>query len=165
MGRAWSTGLLLLVFVGGVLLGRRPDPPVVQPIRFSHKKHTSAGLDCVICHPTVQEEAFAGLPPLETCMLCHSSPVTQSAEEEKLRALAAKGEPLVWQRLYRLPNNIWFSHRRHAGVAEIGCPVCHGPMGEAAAPPPKPLVSQRMEWCVECHIQRGANADCNACHR
>lgn len=95
MGRAWANALLVLVFVGGVLLGRRPDPRVVQPIRFSHAKHTTAGLDCVICHPTVQEEAFAGLPPLETCMLCHSSPVTQSAEEEKLRALAAKGEPLV----------------------------------------------------------------------
>lgn len=165
MHRGWGSALLVVGFVGGMVLGRKPEPRVVQPIRFSHAKHTSVGLDCAICHSSAGEETFAGLPALETCMLCHSTPVTKSPEEEKVRTAAERGEPLVWKRLYQLPNNVLFSHRRHAGLAEIACTVCHGPMGEAVVPPSRPLVRQRMEWCLDCHAQRGATEDCAACHR
>lgn len=165
VGRIWGVGLIALFFVGGVLVGRRPDSRLVQPIRFNHAKHTGAGLDCALCHASVREQAFASLPSVETCMICHTSPLTESPEEEKIREFAAAGRAIPWQRLYRLPNNVLFSHRRHAGVAEIACEECHGPMGQAESPPPRPLVRQTMEWCLECHAERRVTGDCNACHR
>ncbi|MBI4541261.1 MAG: cytochrome c3 family protein [Gemmatimonadetes bacterium] len=164
-GRVWGVGLIALVFLGGVVVGKGPGSRVVQPIRFNHAKHTGAGLDCVICHTSVKEQAFASLPTVETCMLCHSNALTESPEEEKIREFAAGGQVIPWQRLYRLPNNVLYSHRRHAGVAGIECQRCHGPIGEAESPPARPLVRQTMEWCLECHVERGVTTDCAACHR
>jgi Class III cytochrome C family len=47
--------------------------PLEQPVPFSHKHHVSGlGIDCRYCHTGVETSAFAGLPPTETCMTCHS---------------------------------------------------------------------------------------------
>ena len=44
-----------------------------QPIPFSHKHHVKDdGIDCRYCHTGVETSHFAGLPPTETCMTCHS---------------------------------------------------------------------------------------------
>src|SRR3569833_4483100 len=44
-----------------------------QPIEFSHKHHVKDdGIDCRYCHTSVETSGFAGLPPTETCMSCHS---------------------------------------------------------------------------------------------
>ena len=44
-----------------------------QPIPFSHEHHVGGlGLDCRYCHTSVEKARFAGLPPTETCMTCHS---------------------------------------------------------------------------------------------
>ena len=34
----------------------------------------------------------ATLPGLDTCLMCHQEPVTESPEEEKIRAFAAAGQ-------------------------------------------------------------------------
>src|SRR6201987_2546856 len=55
--------------------GYLPDVHVVkdQPVPFSHKHHvTDDGIDCRYCHTSVETSAFAGLPPTETRMSCHS---------------------------------------------------------------------------------------------
>ena len=45
-----------------------------QPVPFSHEHHVAGlGIDCRFCHTTVEESAFAGIPPTETCMKCHFS--------------------------------------------------------------------------------------------
>ena len=138
-----------------------------QPIAFNHKAHVSKGLDCVVCHRYVREQAFASLPPLQTCLMCHAAKISQNPEEEKIRAFAAKKEPLKWVRLYRLAPDAaaYFSHRRHVTLGKIECATCHGPMAEQTAPPPKALVSYSMDFCLNCHEQKKAATACVACHR
>jgi hypothetical protein len=42
-----------------------------QPVPFSHDHHVVAlGIDCLYCHTTVEESAFAGIPPTATCINC-----------------------------------------------------------------------------------------------
>ena len=46
---------------------------VEQPIQFSHAHHVGGeGIDCRYCHTSVEESAFANIPPTKTCMNCHS---------------------------------------------------------------------------------------------
>src|SRR5579863_1101720 len=47
--------------------------PRAQPVLFSHKHHVKDdGIDCRYCHTGVETSHYAGLPPTETCMTCHS---------------------------------------------------------------------------------------------
>src|SRR5580658_9483584 len=53
--------------------------PMVQPVPFSHRHHANElGIDCRYCHAGVEQSSFAGLPPTETCMTCHSQIWTNS---------------------------------------------------------------------------------------
>jgi predicted CXXCH cytochrome family protein len=138
-----------------------------QPIAFNHKAHVSKGFDCAVCHRYVREQAFASLPSLQSCLMCHASKISQNPEEEKVRGFAAKKEPLRWVRLYRLAPDAaaYFSHRRHVTSGKIECAACHGPMAEQTAPPPKALVRFSMDFCVNCHEQKKVAAACVTCHR
>jgi hypothetical protein len=53
---------------------RRPENDAIeQPVPFSHQHHVrDDGIDCRYCHTSVETSAFAGIPPLATCMTCHS---------------------------------------------------------------------------------------------
>jgi len=138
-----------------------------QPIAFNHKAHVSQGLDCAICHRYVREQAFATLPTIEICLMCHSAKVSDNPEEAKIREFAAKKEPLKWVRLYRLSPDAaaYFSHRRHVTLGKIECATCHGPMAERTTPPAKVLVSFSMDFCIDCHEQKKVATTCVNCHR
>src|ERR1041384_4855345 len=44
-----------------------------QPDQFSHAHHVGGiGIDCRYCHTSVEDSAFANIPPTKTCMNCHS---------------------------------------------------------------------------------------------
>ena len=62
--------------VGVIHLGSfytNEDVFVEQPIQFSHAHHVGGvGIDCRYCHTSVEESAFANIPPTKTCMNCHS---------------------------------------------------------------------------------------------
>src|SRR6202166_4929251 len=85
---------LLLIVLGAApyLIDRSPyvteaNVPKVQPVPFSHKHHTAElGIDCRYCHTSVEESSFAGLPPTETCMSCHSRIWTNASMLEPVRA-------------------------------------------------------------------------------
>ena len=168
--KKWLTGLGLLtlisLFVGiGLALSRKPSLPP-QPIAFNHKKHTGdLSLPCTTCHQSVEAQTFAGLPQTETCVTCHAAPLTKNPEEEKIRQYASKGEKIPWQRIYRMPGDVFFSHRRHVVLAKVECATCHGKMAEQTTPPSRPLVNQTMAWCINCHQERRVSVDCNACHK
>ncbi len=138
-----------------------------QPIQFNHKAHVSKGLDCTICHRYVREQAFASLPTLETCLMCHATQISQNPEEGKIREFAGKKEPLRWVRLYRLSPDaaVYFSQRRHVTLGIVDCVTCHGPMPERTSPPPKALVSFCMDFCLDCHRQKQVATTCVNCHR
>jgi invasion protein IalB len=139
---------------------------IAQPIAFNHKKHTGdLSLPCTTCHQSVEAQTFAGLPQTETCATCHAAPLTKNPEEEKIRQYASKGEKIPWQRIYRMPGDVFFSHRRHVVLAKVECATCHGKMAEQTTPPSRPLVNQTMAWCINCHQERRVSVDCNACHK
>lgn len=139
--------------------------PVSQPISYNHKVHVENGLQCEGCHQSVRTAAAATLPAIDTCMMCHQAAITESPEEEKVRQYAEKGEQIPWQRVYAVPDHVYFSHRRHVAAGQIGCEQCHGPIREMTVPVTRPLVDQSMDWCMRCHMARTASTDCIHCHR
>jgi hypothetical protein len=130
-------------FVTGVNVVRE------QPVPFSHKHHvTDDGIDCRYCHTSVETSGFAGIPPTETCMSCHSQIWTNAAMLEPVRASFRTGESLEWTRVHDLPDFVYFNHSIHINKG-IGCSTCHGRVDLM------PLMYKKntlyMQWCVECH--------------
>jgi len=120
-----------------------------QPVPFSHKHHvTDDGIDCRYCHTSVETSSFAGIPPTETCMSCHSQIWSESAMLAPVRASFATDRPLEWTRVHDLPDYVYFDHSIHVNKG-IGCSSCHGRVDLM------PLTwrenSLLMEWCLECH--------------
>lgn len=148
-----------------VLLLAACTDPVRQPLGFNHKKHTEADVECSVCHQHFETAEFSGLPSTGLCMDCHEGETSTDSEAQKLLKYAANEENIPWQRVYDVPDHVFYSHRRHVVVAEIDCVVCHGAIAELTVPPAYPLVDQTMDWCLDCHAARGATTDCIHCHR
>ncbi len=129
----------------------RATVPLNQPVPFSHRHHvTGLGIDCRYCHTTVETSAFADIPPVETCMSCHSQIWTDSPMLEPVRESFRTGQPLEWTRVHDLPDFVFFDHSIHVKKG-VGCVTCHGQVDQM------PLMFQEktlyMEWCLECHRQ------------
>jgi predicted CXXCH cytochrome family protein len=151
--------------VAFALFGFGARPPVLQPVAFNHKLHVEEnGLGCVDCHVYVTAQTFAGLPDLERCLECHEEDQSGSAEEEKIRQAAAKGEELPWNRIYTVPNHVYYSHRRHVVAGKLDCRQCHGAIAETTSPSPRPLNELSMRFCMDCHEKNDVTNDCIACH-
>src|SRR6204780_1551295 len=115
-------GALLIVtgvaWVGGELY-RSPyvtgaGSPIEQPVPFSHKHHVrDDGIDCRYCHTSVETSAFAGIPPTETCMNCHSMIWVNSPMLEPVRASHRTGQPIAWNRVHNLAEFAYFNHSVH----------------------------------------------------
>jgi hypothetical protein len=122
-----------------------------QPVPFSHRHHAGElGIDCRYCHTSVEKSSFAGLPPTQTCMTCHSQIWTNSEMLEPVRASYRTNQSLAWTRVNALPDFVYFDHSIHVAKG-IGCTTCHGPIAEM------PLTYRAgtlyMSWCLECHRQ------------
>jgi hypothetical protein len=119
-----------------------------QPVPFSHKHHANMGIDCRYCHTSVEDAAFAGIPPTKTCMNCHSQIFSDAPMLEPVRESWRTGESLQWNRVHDLPQFAYFDHSIHVAKG-IGCSTCHGRVDEM------PLVYKSntlyMQWCLECH--------------
>jgi len=147
------------VFAGGALtlvLGLARSPyvnmvgvPMEQPVPFSHKHHVNGlGIDCRYCHTSVEEVAFAGIPPVKTCMTCHSQIWTEALILEPIRASYRTDKAIEWIRLHDLPDFVYFNHSIHVRKG-VGCVSCHGRVDQM------PLMmkanSLDMQWCIACH--------------
>ena len=120
-----------------------------QPVPFSHLHHvTELGIDCRYCHTSVEDEAFAGIPPTQTCMTCHSQIHTDAEVLEPVRESYRTGQPLKWTRVYDLSDFVYFDHSIHVNKG-IGCETCHGPVDQM--PLTWKTETMLMEWCLECH--------------
>jgi len=127
----------------------RVEMPRDQPVPFSHKHHVSGlGLDCRYCHTSVETSAFAGMPPTETCITCHSQIWSDSPMLEPVRASFRENQSIHWTRVHDLPGFVYFNHSIHINKG-IGCQTCHGRVDLM------PLVwkvnSLHMGWCLDCH--------------
>ncbi|MEN6626684.1 MAG: cytochrome c3 family protein [Candidatus Sumerlaeia bacterium] len=123
--------------------------PVEQPVQFSHMHHVSRlGIDCRMCHASVETSSFAGMPPTYTCMTCHSQIWRNTAMLAPIRESLDLGRPMQWRRVYDLPRFVYFDHRIHVAKG-IGCASCHGAVDRM------PLVALNqplhMRWCLDCH--------------
>jgi hypothetical protein len=141
------TWLLMVVFRSDYLTEARVVRD--QPVAFSHKHHVGDdGIDCRYCHTSVETSSFAGLPPTETCMTCHSQIWADSPMLEPVRASFRNNTPLRWTRVHDLPDFVYFDHSIHVKKG-IGCSSCHGAVDEM------PMMWREntllMEWCLACH--------------
>jgi hypothetical protein len=123
--------------------------PRPQPVPFSHEHHVRGlGLDCRYCHTAVETSSFAGIPPTETCMTCHSQVWRDAPMLEPVRASWRTGTPLKWTRVNDLPDYVYFDHSIHVQKG-IGCVSCHGEVDRM------PLMAKGrslyMRWCLDCH--------------
>jgi hypothetical protein len=88
------------------------------------------------------------MPPVSTCMTCHSQIWKDSPMLEPVREAMRSGTPLVWRRVNALPEFVYFNHSIHIHKG-IGCASCHGPVDRM------PLTwrqsSLEMRWCLSCH--------------
>ena len=163
MKRRALVAALLAAGVGVLFLARRLQA-VEQPIAYNHKKHIAAGLECAACHEGIGERrAHAQLPRTEVCMTCHGA--EDNPKTKAIRDFAAQNREIPWQRVYRVPAHVYFSHDRHVGIAKLDCAVCHGDMAEKSTPVTSQAVTIKMDRCITCHRARGVTSDCIACHR
>ena len=120
-----------------------------QPVPFSHDHHTAGlGIDCRYCHTSVEESNSAGIPPVQTCMNCHNIMWNREDMLAPVRDAYRAGESIPWNRVYDLPDYVYFDHSVHVNKG-IGCESCHGRVDR------QPLIQQteslQMKWCLECH--------------
>jgi hypothetical protein len=156
---------LAVVLMGIILVFRHAWSSVKQPLAFNHKIHADNDLNCLDCHQHYKDRASSGKPSLEICAGCHEEPIGKNKEEKKVVEHIKSGQEIEWQRLYRVPEDVYFSHRRHVVLADIKCANCHGAMEEKTKPPSRPLKKITMKRCMSCHEDKGANNDCISCHR
>jgi hypothetical protein len=148
--------LSLVLFVGWLIFtlmrsswATKQDEFVEQPIQFSHAHHVGGmGIDCRYCHTSVEESAFANIPPTKTCMNCHAQIWSQADMLEPVRESFRSDRSLQWTRVHDLPDFAYFAHASHVNRG-IGCSTCHGRVDRM------PLMVQasslQMEWCLDCH--------------
>jgi hypothetical protein len=125
------------------------NKPVIQKIPFSHLHHAGElGINCEYCHTSVETSSFAGIPPTNTCMTCHSQIWTSSPMLEPVRNSFRTNKPLQWIRVNDLPDFVYFNHSIHIAKG-VGCVTCHGRVDEM------PLTWKKntlfMSWCIDCH--------------
>ena len=163
-----SSWLLSTVVAAVSLYGQQPPEPKsprappVQPLPFSHKLHTSQGLACKQCHPIPEPGDFATIAKTSFCMGCHASVKKDSPHIAKLAAFHAGNKRVPWAPVYRVPDWVSFSHKRHLSAEGVSCETCHGPVREREA-----LRRERdtsMSACMDCHRAKGASNECLLCH-
>jgi hypothetical protein len=148
--------VILLCFLGWMLYAVYWSPyttlvhvPLDQPVPFSHKHHYAGlGIDCRYCHTSVEKSSFAGVPPTETCMTCHSQLYTDAPILAPVRQSLATDTPLRWNRVNFVPDFVFFNHGIHVNRG-IGCAECHGHLDRM------PLTWKSktlyMKFCLDCH--------------
>ncbi len=149
-----------------------PPPPssstTAQPIAFPHDTHAGEfQIDCQYCHFSAERSVDAGIPPVASCMGCHT--VIQGrndpGEVQKLRDYWQEGESIPWVRIYKVADHVRFPHMRHVAsdAGNLECQECHGTVEEMEVieEVEQPL---KMGWCIQCHEEQDASIDCTVCH-
>jgi hypothetical protein len=140
----------------------KPQPR--QPIEFPHKTHIEKGLTCTeYCHESVTKGPIAGLPSVNTCLICHAAIATDRPLIQQITAMQAKGRDLDWQRVnrYAAQAHVRFNHAPHIR-ANVECATCHGDIAHQTVA--QRNVDLHMGFCVSCHREKQAPNDCLTCH-
>ena len=105
----------------------------------------------------------AGLPSVNTCLICHAAIATDKPRIQQITAMADKGVDLAWQRVYGYPQaaHVKFNHAPHIR-ASVDCATCHGDLSKQTVA--ERSVDHSMGFCVNCHKSKNAPNDCLTCH-
>lgn len=136
---------------------------VEQPVPFSHRVHVNdKKISCFFCHPEAMQTARAGIPPLETCMLCHARIAVTYPPIAKLREQYFGNKPVFWNRIHVLPEFVYFDHSMHIH-RQVDCSYCHGNVPQMD----RIVLQQKLEmgFCIGCHKKTKTSHDCFLCHR
>jgi len=139
---------------------RRPE----QPIEFPHVTHIEQGLTCTdYCHESVTKGPEAGLPSVNTCLICHAAIATDKPRIQTITQMQEKGLDLNWKRVYGYPDtaHVRFNHAPHIR-ASVECSTCHGDIAKQTVA--ERNVTLDMGDCVTCHREKNAPNDCLTCH-
>ena len=138
-------------------------PTIAGEVPFDHTIHAGTyAIPCLDCHAYADKSPVAGLPSGRKCMGCHKFVAKDRPAIQKLAARFEAGESLRWQRVFFLPDTIYFSHRMHVG-ANVACAECHGDVAAM-----KTVTQEQpftMGRCLSCHEKRSATRDCLGCHK
>jgi formamidopyrimidine-DNA glycosylase len=135
-----------------------------QPIEFPHNTHIEKGIACTeSCHESVTKGPNAGLPSVNTCLICHAAIATDKPRIQQITALQEKGLDLDWQRVYGYTQaaHVKFNHAPHIR-ANVECSTCHGDIAHQTVA--QRNVDLHMGFCVNCHREKNAPNDCLTCH-
>ena len=133
-----------------------------QPIEFPHNLHAGkAKIPCQYCHSGARKSANAGIPPLNTCMGCHTYVKTDSEKIKFITSKYKKKEPIRWVKVHDMPDFVRFSHRPHVQRG-VECSACHGNMLDVTVA--KQQTPMQMGWCIDCHVRNQAPISCTTCH-
>ena len=138
-----------------IAVGRSPGYAPDQPIKFSHQIHAGQNrINCLYCHNMAEHSKSAGIPSAAVCLNCHQMVVKEgtrsgSFEINKIIRAVENNDPIIWNRVYNLPDHVFFSHAQHVKVGQLQCAECHGAVEEMH------IIQQfndlSMGWCVNCH--------------
>lgn len=143
-------------------VGYRPE----QPVPFSHAIHAGKlKMDCRYCHTTVESAAFAAIPPVATCLNCHSAKDaegqtphvaihTESPRLAPIRESAATGDVVPWRKVHDLPDYAYFNHSAHVARG-VSCVSCHGRIDRMDVVEQKATLT--MGFCLTCHRNAAPN--------
>ncbi len=140
-----------------------PGPGLPGEIAFDHVVHAGqAGMPCLSCHVYADRSPVAGLPSGRKCMGCHKFVAKDRPGVRLLAARVQAGRSLRWERVFAVPDFIYFSHRAHVR-ARVDCKDCHGDVASMrTVRQDRPFTMGR---CLACHEERKASRDCVACHK
>ena len=164
---AWALSFVgLVVLAAGIVIAVLLYPSRIgpkQPIPFSHRVHAhDKKISCFLCHPGAHYSSTAGVPEVETCMLCHSKIIITYPQIEDLREHYFDSSAIAWVRVTKLPDYVYFDHSVHVQRG-VDCGKCHGNVqGMDRIQLAHDL---NMGFCVQCHRDNNATHDCFTCHR
>lgn len=138
-----------------------------QPLPFSHRRHTQAGIQCLYCHVSPMRSDVAGLPSVEKCMGCHRTIAVDRPAIVALSGYWEGEEPIPWRPVTERSDLVYFSHQAHL-LNAVTCEACHGPVG--AMEQTRPVENMDMGFCLACHLEQAPDKiarleDCLACHK
>ncbi len=128
-----------------------------QPIPFNHRFHVQEiGMQCAYCHGGTEASPIAAIPALDLCMGCHRIVGAQLDPILDLKGYWDRGEPVPWERVYKLADFVQFPHDAHIRN-DLECSECHGAVEDMDRV--SKAESLGMGWCLACHMEEGAESD------
>src|SRR5271169_2882090 len=101
------------------------QPSPAGEVPFNHQIHAGQfKIPCLDCHAYADKSPSAGLPSGRKCMGCHKFVGKDKPEVQILAKRFEDGQPLRWERVFAVPDFIYFSHRVHV-AAKVDCKECH----------------------------------------